>query len=788
VDVGAALRGWTAAGPWLALVVAVGACESEPPPKMPEPPPIEETAPQDPLAGVSLGDYADRDALGAALQKVHEVLGRDAAALRSHPDVAAQYVRALVDSAVVALGAKADTEGAKWLGGIVGAAGADAPAVLRAVGDEIARVADVVPDDATLPQARAVLSALTVLHVPDSAVDVARFDALLAGSEPLSAAARLLVLEHLAPRIEALVEAPPQRRGAVFDAPVAAWLCPSCRKVAAEGGDATRVAAAGEPGAVCPRGRKAVQAARSDELVAKLDAACRGSDYGLPESTPAHVALGTNLLPIRALALVDLALRPVPDDDPLAAQLRPLQQTWRGRTVGPLPLDVPPEALAAAVAPGPPWTAAPLDVVLVTATEVRGTLRPTVVLRQGQLVLVGADQGLAWPGKVLARLADLVAPPPKEGAAEAPDPRAQLAEALRGLRADVARAAGTLPQAHQDPAAETARWPFVVLDPSLRAPAIDAVFDALARSGAAGARLVAGVGPRAWVPVVLGSPDARAEALGLRRQQPVVVVLRKDEADVFPASGKLRATGKSVRPRPGAPKLPDGAKAWYRWERFAKATVALDGDVPAAAQRLRQTVAAVVAHSGAGPYVAVHVEGHVDAPHLVAWLDAIGQASSTEGLDWATLLPASACAEAKPPCARGVVGLRSGIAPPALKGLSTEPRKRPASEPVEVVAAQRPSAEFCNKADIKRVMAGRANAFKFCYERVLQTYPDLAGRVVVRFEIPESGKARNIRIARSDLGNEKVHQCIIKQIRKLTFEPPRGGVCAVNWPMRFTPR
>jgi hypothetical protein len=40
-------------------------------------------------------------------------------------------------------------------------------------------------------------------------------------------------------------------------------------------------------------------------------------------------------------------------------------------------------------------------------------------------------------------------------------------------------------------------------------------------------------------------------------------------------------------------------------------------------------------------------------------------------------------------------------------------------------------------------------------------------------------------VASSELKNDSVHQCLVKNIEKLNFEKPKGGVCAVNWPFVF---
>jgi TonB family protein len=91
-----------------------------------------------------------------------------------------------------------------------------------------------------------------------------------------------------------------------------------------------------------------------------------------------------------------------------------------------------------------------------------------------------------------------------------------------------------------------------------------------------------------------------------------------------------------------------------------------------------------------------------------------------------------------------------------------------------------------SKEPIRRIIRRQINAFRGCYERELQSNPNLAGKVVVKFIIDGSGKVTNAAIAESTLNNEKVEQCLLKAIRRLTFpQPPGGEVIVVTYPFTF---
>ena len=79
-------------------------------------------------------------------------------------------------------------------------------------------------------------------------------------------------------------------------------------------------------------------------------------------------------------------------------------------------------------------------------------------------------------------------------------------------------------------------------------------------------------------------------------------------------------------------------------------------------------------------------------------------------------------------------------------------------------------------------------SFRFCYQRELQSNPDLAGRVVLRFTIGTDGRPKGASIASSALGNKAAHACLLKTVQRMTFKPPKGGVCPVRWPFTFKPK
>lgn len=94
--------------------------------------------------------------------------------------------------------------------------------------------------------------------------------------------------------------------------------------------------------------------------------------------------------------------------------------------------------------------------------------------------------------------------------------------------------------------------------------------------------------------------------------------------------------------------------------------------------------------------------------------------------------------------------------------------------------------DFCDPANIRRVVGAKQNAIKYCYEKELQTQPELAGKIIAQWKIGLDGAVIDPSIASSTMGDRKVEGCIARAIKRLRFEKPRGGICVVNYPFVFS--
>ncbi len=88
---------------------------------------------------------------------------------------------------------------------------------------------------------------------------------------------------------------------------------------------------------------------------------------------------------------------------------------------------------------------------------------------------------------------------------------------------------------------------------------------------------------------------------------------------------------------------------------------------------------------------------------------------------------------------------------------------------------------------ITKVVKRRAGAVKSCYERQLKRNPKLKGKVVVQFEILQSGRVGKTKIVKNTTRDPAVGDCIKKQVKRWRFPKPDGGSVTVSFPFLFAP-
>ena len=151
----------------------------------------------------------------------------------------------------------------------------------------------------------------------------------------------------------------------------------------------------------------------------------------------------------------------------------------------------------------------------------------------------------------------------------------------------------------------------------------------------------------------------------------------------------------------------------------------------------------------------------------------IGVVDSGGGLGWG-----ATCGEGTPPtCGAGLIGHGTGTG----SGL---PRRRPKAPTVAITNTS--SIGDLDANIIRRHVRRKLPAIRHCYERALVSHQELAGTVLVRFQISPLGVVQGA-VARG-MGEGGVEGCVAEAIRSIQFPRPKGGgMVDVRYPFVFQP-
>jgi hypothetical protein len=88
---------------------------------------------------------------------------------------------------------------------------------------------------------------------------------------------------------------------------------------------------------------------------------------------------------------------------------------------------------------------------------------------------------------------------------------------------------------------------------------------------------------------------------------------------------------------------------------------------------------------------------------------------------------------------------------------------------------------------ITSVMRRQLKSLRDCYERALKRNRKLAGKLVIKFEIEESGRTSHVDFEDASLNSPEVRECIAQRAKYWRFPRPDGGSVFVAYPIVFTP-
>ena len=74
---------------------------------------------------------------------------------------------------------------------------------------------------------------------------------------------------------------------------------------------------------------------------------------------------------------------------------------------------------------------------------------------------------------------------------------------------------------------------------------------------------------------------------------------------------------------------------------------------------------------------------------------------------------------------------------------------------------------------------------RYCYERELQNDAELGGRISVNWTIDLEGRVSSASVVENSMGSRDVESCIIREVRRMRFDQPDGGMVVVTYPFTF---
>jgi TonB family protein len=87
---------------------------------------------------------------------------------------------------------------------------------------------------------------------------------------------------------------------------------------------------------------------------------------------------------------------------------------------------------------------------------------------------------------------------------------------------------------------------------------------------------------------------------------------------------------------------------------------------------------------------------------------------------------------------------------------------------------------------VDAVVKRHMNQIRYCYQRELVKDPNIAGEVVVAFEIAGDGAVSSASIASSTMGHTGVESCVTGRFQRMRFPAPSdGGTVTVTYPFVF---
>lgn len=101
------------------------------------------------------------------------------------------------------------------------------------------------------------------------------------------------------------------------------------------------------------------------------------------------------------------------------------------------------------------------------------------------------------------------------------------------------------------------------------------------------------------------------------------------------------------------------------------------------------------------------------------------------------------------------------------------------------LGAVRADGGFLSREAIERVVRVHQRGIRYCYERELQSSPDLEGRITATWTIGLDGRVESSRITENTTNSRNVESCMLRELGRMRFPQPDGGLVVVSYPFTF---
>jgi hypothetical protein len=102
--------------------------------------------------------------------------------------------------------------------------------------------------------------------------------------------------------------------------------------------------------------------------------------------------------------------------------------------------------------------------------------------------------------------------------------------------------------------------------------------------------------------------------------------------------------------------------------------------------------------------------------------------------------------------------------------------------------ALRTDGDFLSDEQVRDVVRRHTRGLRHCYEALLRQDPGLEGRLVANWTVDLDGRVARRTIESNSTGSEELGECLLREIDRMRFPVPDGGMVVVRFPFTFASR